>query len=200
MQTMKKFNFLITIGLFTLSPLFAHGHGGVSMEDDVCVIKLGELKAHFTGYQPEYRATQEFCEDIPVVGKSIFVLDFISNELRDMYIDFRIIKDVNNIGNNAVLADLGGTQAIEDATIYYQEKTTFPRGTMTANYNFTEEGRYIGLVTAYYEKDSEGIISVFPFQVGLFNLWKYIIPILIIVIVSTGVFGVFIGMNRKKSN
>ena len=75
----------------------------------------------------------------------------------------------------------------------------FPRGTMTANYNFTEEGRYIGLVTAYYEEDSEGIISVFPFQVGLFDLWKYIIPILIIVIVSTGVFGVFIGMNRKKS-
>jgi len=197
---MKNIKLLVSIALFSLSPLLAHGHGGVSMEDDVCVITLGDLKAHFTGYQPEYRATQEFCEDIPVVGKSIFVLDFISNELRDMYIDFRIIKDVNNIGNNAVLADLGGPQAIEDATIFFQEKTVFPRGTMTAKYNFTEEGRYIGLVTAYYEEDSEGIISVFPFQVGLFNLWKYIIPILIIVIVSTGVFGVFIGMNRKKSN
>ncbi len=195
---MKNIKLLISFGLFALSPLLAYGHGGVSMDDDVCLITLGSLKAHFTGYQPEYRATQEFCEDIPVVGKSIFVLDFISNELRDMDVDFRIIKDVNNIGNNAVLADLGGPQAIEDATIFYQEKTNFPRGTMTVKYDFSEQGRYIGLVTAYYGEDSEGIVSVFPFQVGVFHLWKYIIPTLIIVVVSTGVFGVFIGMNRKK--
>jgi hypothetical protein len=197
---MKNLQRLITVVLFSLSPVTVYSHGGVSMEDDVCVITLGKLKAHFTGYQPEYRATQEFCEDIPVVGKSIFVLDFISNELRDMYIDFRVIKDVNNIGNNAVLADLGGPKAIEAATIFYQEKAIFPRGTLTANYNFSEEGRYIGLVTAYYEEDAEGIISVFPFQVGIFDYWKYIIPILVIILISSAVFGVLIGMNRKKQN
>ena len=32
----------------------ATAHGGVSMEDDLCVIKIGFLKAHFTGYQPKY--------------------------------------------------------------------------------------------------------------------------------------------------
>src|SRR5690606_41460347 len=102
--------------IVSLLPMTSFGHGGVSIEDDVCVMQLATLKAHFTGYQPEYRATKEFCEDIPVVGRSIFVIDVISNELRDMHIDFRIIEDVNTIGNNDVLEDLDGPKVLEDAT------------------------------------------------------------------------------------
>jgi hypothetical protein len=180
--------------------MISFGHGGVSVEDDVCVMQLASLKAHFTGYQPEYRATQEFCEDIPVVGKSIFVIDFISNELRDMYVDFRIIEDVNNIGNNAVLEDLGGKKAIEDATILYKEKAVFPRGTLTANFNFLHEGRYIGIVTATYDDKSMTITSVFPFQVGVFDFWQYVIPIFIILLLSSAVFGIFLGVNKKKKS
>src|SRR3990167_8180724 len=46
----------------------AMAHGGVSMEEDLCVMKLGTYRSHFTGYQPEKRSTQEFCEDIPEIG------------------------------------------------------------------------------------------------------------------------------------
>lgn len=189
---------LIIFSLFLALPQLLWAHGGVSVEDDVCIMKLGELKAHFTGYQPEYRATQEFCEDIPVSGKSIFVIDFISEELRDMIVDFRIIEDVNEIGNNAVLADLGGPEAIEAATIYYKELQTYPRGTIEAHYNFTHEGRYIGIVTARYENDPVVLTSVFPFQVGLTNYWKYIIPLVLIILFSSAGFGMFLGMSKNK--
>ena len=38
-------------------------HGGVVAEEDLCVIEIGVYRAHFTIYQPESRASEEFCED-----------------------------------------------------------------------------------------------------------------------------------------
>ena len=84
-----------------------HAHGGVSVEDDISLMKLGKYRSHFTGYQPERRSTQEFCEDIPEVGKVVMVMDFMSDELRTMQTDFRIIRDVKKIGRSATEADLG---------------------------------------------------------------------------------------------
>lgn len=190
---------LCTFAMGTMFSQFASAHGGVSIEQDVCIMKLSPtLKAHFTGYQPEYRATQEFCEDIPVVGKTIFVIDFITDDLRNMNIDFRIIKDVNNIGNRAKLSDLGGPKAIEAATVFHKEKMKYPRGTIDVTYNFEKEGRYIGIVTANYDDNPTNYTSVFPFKVGIFNYWKFVIPVAIIIIVSSGVFGIFLGMSRKQ--
>ena len=197
---MKKLSTFAITTLIIFLPAFSFAHGGVSMDQDVCIMKLGNLKTHFTGYQPDFRATQEFCEDIPVVGRSIFVIDFISEELRDMLVDFRVIKDVNNIGNYAVLEDLGGPEAIEAATIYYQEPTLYPRGTLSANYEFKEEGRYIGIVTASFDEKSVSFTSVFPFQVGLFDYWKFLIPMIIIVLLSSAGFGIFLGIARNQKN
>ncbi len=195
---MKLIQALLSSLFLLLVSNLSFAHGGVSVDEDVCTMRLAALKAHFTGYQPDYRATQEFCEDIPVVGRSIFVIDFISDDLRAMEIDFRIIRDVKEIGNKAQLEDLGGAEAIEAATIFYQEKAVYPRGTLTANYNFTEKGRYIGIVTASYDDQSATLTSVFPFEVGLFLYWKYVIPILIIILFSSAVFYIFLGMTRKQ--
>ncbi|MDZ7685760.1 MAG: hypothetical protein U5O39_12760 [Gammaproteobacteria bacterium] len=46
----------------------ATAHGGVVLEDDMCVIKIGFLKAHFTLYQPAARGNEEFCGEVPVSG------------------------------------------------------------------------------------------------------------------------------------
>jgi len=37
---------------------------------------------HFAGYQPD-SSRSEFCEDIPRVGRTVIVLDFIDDALRD---------------------------------------------------------------------------------------------------------------------
>lgn len=191
--------FLISAALMLCSTV-SFGHGGVSVDDDVCVIRVGPYKAHFTGYQPEKRATQEFCEDIPVVGKAIFVLDYISDDLRVMDTDFRIIKDVNNIGNKAVLADLGSEQDIEKATIYYNEPTKYPRGTINVRFEFPSEGRYIGLVSATHPDSGREYTSVFPFQVGVTNYAKFVVPIGLIVVISSIAFGIFMARAKSQEN
>ena len=149
-------------------------HGGVSVEDDVCLINIDRYKAHFTGYLPQERATQEFCEDIPIATESIFVIDYISDELREMELDFRIIRDVNEIGVTATFADLGGEQAIEDASVYYVEPKLYHKGVMNVRHNFTQDGGYIGIVHAHHIETGLKYTSVFPFSVGQVSYAEYV--------------------------
>ena len=157
-----------------LAPSLAIAHGGVSTEDDVCLIRIGNYKAHFTGYLPKERATQEFCEDIPIATQSVFVIDFISDELREMELDFRIIRDVNDIGVTATYEDLGGMEAVEAATIYYQEPERFQKGIIKVNYNFTQDGGYIGIVNVHHVESGLKYRSVFPFSVGESDYGRYV--------------------------
>ncbi|MGH8646514.1 MAG: hypothetical protein ACREX4_19470 [Gammaproteobacteria bacterium] len=55
----------------------AFAHGGVSIEADKWVLKIGKYLMHFTGYQPENSGGEEFCEDIPSTGHAIIVMDFV---------------------------------------------------------------------------------------------------------------------------
>ena len=173
----------------------AFGHGGVSLQDDVCIIKLDRYEAHFTGYLPKERATQEFCEDIPVATESIFVIDFISDELRAMDLDFRIIRDVNDIGVKATYGDLGGEEAIKAATIYYQEPKLYRKGIMNVRHNFTQEGGYIGIVNAHHIETGLKYTSVFPFSVGKIGYWWQYAKYFLMLFVGCGVF--IYGAGRK---
>lgn len=152
----------------------AEAHGGVSMENDVCLMKLGPYRSHFTGYQPEKRSTQEFCENIPETGNVVMVMDFMSDELRGMKTDFRIIRDVKRIGITATLKDLGTEEDIEKATVFYMEPAKYPHGTLSANHQFDGEGMFIGMVTATAD-DGAKYVSVFPFSVGVKTYWRYLV-------------------------
>jgi len=193
---------LVLKGLLTISTLcagtFAWGHGGVSMDDDMCMMRVGTYKAHFTGYQPESRATQEFCEDIPVVSKAIFVMDFIDDELRNMDVDFRVLRDVEAIGVTATLADLGTKQDIEKNTDFYSEAKRFPRGTMSVTIDFKAEGQYIGLVTAKNPETGREYTSVFPFSVGVVDYAQYVVPIVLILMLTLVFFGIFLYKWKKS--
>ncbi len=144
----------------------ATAHGGVGMEDDVCVIKIGFLKAHFTGYQPKSYGTEEFCEDIPEVASSIFVIDYLHDFLKEMQVDFRIIRDVNNFGVFANWDDITGLEDIEQDTVFYLPPVKQPNGVLTVNYDFQQAGGYIGIVTAVHPEKEKSYHAVFYFQVG----------------------------------
>jgi len=156
-------------------PSLSSAHGGVSIEDDVCIIQIGRYKAHFTGYVPQSRATQEFCEDIPVTGEAVFVIDFISDELRDMELDFRIVRDVQNVGIKATYEDLGGEQAIQDATILYTPMRAYRSGVISVEYPFVAKGGYVGIINATHRATGLAYRSVFPFRVGRIDYWRYIL-------------------------
>ena len=162
---------LITLGLAAVQPDRALAHGGVSMDNDMCVMQVGRFRAHFTGYQPRERASQEFCEDIPEFAPAIIVLDFVDMALRQMEIDFRVVRDVNDIGIYATLDDLGTAEDIEKATVFYREPAVHRRGSMDVSLTFDQPGAYIGVLTATDTEASRIYTSVFPFSVGVTNWW-----------------------------
>lgn len=175
----------------------AQAHGGVSMEDDICVMRIGTMRAHVAGYQPEHRATQEFCEDIPEVGRAIIVVDFTDPVLRESTIDFRILRDTQGLGAKARYEGLGDAAQIEAATLLKLPTTTYPRGTVTVDHQFTEAGWHIGVLTATDAKSGQAIHSVFPFRVGVRSYWKYLVPF--IGIMALGLLIQRLSSRRKKA-
>jgi hypothetical protein len=70
----------------------AFAHGGLSMDEDTA--SVGPYLMHFVGYQPDSASgPKEFCEDIPETGRTIVVLDYLNDELRDLPTEVRIIRD-----------------------------------------------------------------------------------------------------------
>jgi hypothetical protein len=166
-----RFRSVVALVLLGLSGTVG-AHGGVSMEDDTCVMRIDPFRAHFTGYQPELRATQEFCEDIPELGKAIIVVDFIHNELRSRQVEFRVLRDVRGLGMGAHFEDLGDAAAIDAATLFRMEPQVYPKGTLTFEQRFDTSGWFIGMLSATDPATGQTLHSVFPFQVGVRHPWR----------------------------
>jgi len=148
-------------------------HGGVFLEEDVCIIEIDFYQAHFTIYQPQISQHEELCEDIPTIGESVFVMEYLHDGLREMQVDFRIIKDTQKLGRFAKLEDIEKIKDIQQQTVLYQPSTLNPDGVYLARYDFTEKEYYIGIVTAKYPDQEKTYTAVFPFQVGG-SKWGYI--------------------------
>ena len=78
-------------------------------------------------FQPETRESDEFCEDIPDVARSVFVMEYLHSLLPEMAIDFRIIRDINEVGRYATLDDVLAIDDLEAATVYYEPATNRAR-------------------------------------------------------------------------
>jgi len=163
----------LTIFLMAL-PMRVGSHGGVSIEDDNCILKVAGMRAHFTGYQPEVRATQEFCEDIPELGRAIIVVDYITPALREMSVEFRVLRDVKNRKADGRYEDLGSTADIDAATVVKMPAGIYPRGTLTFDHIFDQPGWYVGFLAATDPKTGKVEHSVFPFRVGVRDYGRYV--------------------------
>ena len=140
---------LVALVVFVGSPVW--GHGGLSMEDDFCKLTIGPDLMHFTGYQPDATSEREFCEDIPSTGRTVIVLDYLDEKLRDLPVEVRIIRDTGNESN------------LDAVTVFHQAPTVYGRGSVSVEHNFPEYGRFVGLVTVVEDPPK---ISRFPFAVG----------------------------------
>ena len=169
-----------------VSSQFASAHGGVAFEDDLCVINIDFLQAHFTVFQPETRESDEFCEDIPDVARSVFVMEYLHSLLPEMMIDFRIIRDVNEVGKYATLEDVLAIEDLEAATVYYEPPRIEPGGFYTASYAFDTKGTYIGVVTADHPTEDRYYTAVFYFQVGGPDFGTLPLFLLLLILLQTG--------------
>ncbi len=147
---MKGLSIIVLLG-FVLSGA-AHAHGGLSIDNDICKLRLGPFNMHFTGYQPTQNGNQEFCEDIPKVGNTIIVMDAIEAELRELPIEVRIIRDT------------GDESRLDQVTIAHLPAKIYESGSVPLEYSFTAPGKFVGLVTV---GDKGQYVSRFPFSVGI---------------------------------
>ena len=147
-------------------PGTSFGHGGVAFEEDLCVINVNFMQAHFTVFQPEASGSEEFCENVPDVSQTIFVMEYLHDLLAEMSIDFRIVRDINNVGKFASWEDIEAIDDLEAATVYYQQPSIEDGGFYRASYEFEEPGTYIGVVTADHPVEDRQYNAVFYFRVG----------------------------------
>ena len=163
-----------------LSSSHVSAHGGVVSNEDLCIIEIGIFRAHFTVYQPSTRASEEFCEEVPDVNEALFVLDFLHDSLREVPIDFRIIRDVQNRTIYANWADIQAIEKLESATVYYQPPRIFPGDSMNVSHQFSERGWYTGIVTTRHPTKDIRYQAVFGFHVGRKDVGYWPLMVLIL--------------------
>jgi hypothetical protein len=146
--------FLVSMGLLVAE---AQAHGAVSVEKGVCKLRIGPDEMNFTGYQPD-TSRQEFCDDIPDVGRTLIVLDAVQKELRDMSTEIRVIRDIGG-------PDAESAANLNEVTEAYVAPTKYLRGTIEFQHTFAQPGKFVGLVTV---TDDHGLrwLARFPFSVG----------------------------------
>lgn len=153
-----KMRFLVAMTVATVGwTAQAHAHGDVGSNQGQCLMKIGPDTMTFTGYQP-LKSREQFCDDIPDAGPTIITLDAQQDELRDMNLEMRVVKDVGQ---------KDPSENAESNTEYYSAPKKYRTGTLTFEHNFPLEGKFIGVVTAKSDDGSKEYKAVFPFAVGL---------------------------------
>jgi hypothetical protein len=173
---------LVVLLLSLLAGQRAFAHGGVVEEEDLCVIKVNYLRGHFKVFQPREDGHDEYCEDLPNATESVFVMEYLHDELGRVPIEFRIIRDVTGKGRFARWEDVQQIEDLEAVTVFAKGPLIEP-DVFTALVDFEKEGDYIGMVTTGDGQGGKVYRAVFPFQVGFtgFGYWPYIIGLLVLI-------------------
>ena len=168
--------------VFLAAPQSGQAHGGVVAEEDVCLLRMGFLQAHFTLYLPDSRGAKEFCEELPDVGPSLFVIEYLHEMMKQMPVSFRVITDDQGFGIFANWDDVRSIANLEAQTVFHRPLVAEPTGVVTLRHEFAEAGGYIGIVEAENPINGKAYNSVFYFEVG--NAGYGLIPLFVGLIVA----------------
>lgn len=126
----------------------SYSHRGALDEIDVCRIRVGTEKIHFTAYTPTFTQSEGFCRFIPNVGMTNLIFDYEGKKLRDVSIEFEVTKEP------------------EGTRIFYLEPQKTKTGTVKADIDFSKYGAgdYLAHVTIVH--DGEKLDTHLPFVVG----------------------------------
>ena len=136
------------------------------LEGDVCIIRIDFYSAHFTAYQPASSGNEQFCQQLPDTGATIFVLDYLHQSMKEVPVGFRIIRDVTGQGSFVKLKHIQEIEDIESHTVFYQAPTIRTDASLKIEHDFEHEGSYIGIVTVGHPSNDSTYTAVFPFEVG----------------------------------
>ncbi len=163
--------------------------GGMVLRDDVCIIEIGFYDAHFTAYQPQTRGNEQFCQTLPDVGETLFVLDYLHGSMKEVPIDFRIIKDVTRLGKYVKMTDIEKIEDIDTLTVFYHPPTVHADASLSVDHTFSRPGNYIGVVTAGHPTKNIIYSAVFPFSVAKTNYTRLLLfALLALLLLSLSVY------------
>ncbi|MFT4631729.1 MAG: hypothetical protein ACI8PP_000502 [Candidatus Pseudothioglobus sp.] len=155
--------------------------GGVVGEAGSCMITIGFYTAHFSIYQPENSGNSVFCEDLPGLDNTVFVLEYLHQSLNEVPVDFRIIEDAKGFGQFVRWENIEAIDDLASQTVFFLPPAIHLNKRLTAEYKFQKPGSYIGIVTARHPTKDLVYHAVFPFNVGNtgYGYW----PLVLLVIV-----------------
>jgi hypothetical protein len=153
--------------------------GGVILRGDSCIIEIGFYDANFTAYQPKTSGNEEFCENLPDTGETIFVLDYLHASLREVPVDFRIVRDTTGLGEFVQHEDILALDNLDDITVYYEPPVIKPGGSFRIEHAFLKNGDYVGVVTAGHPSNDSLYNAVFPFTVGAVRYPYWLIAVIV---------------------
>ena len=177
-NTVVTIHALVLASVLLLHPSAGWTAGGVVGEPGSCMIEIGVYTAHFTVYQSDSSGEEEFCEDLPATGKTLFVLDYLHGSMKEVPVDFRIIEDREDWGIFTRWDNVKSIPDIDDWTVFYQPPTVYPGDQLQAEYDFLDSGGYIGIVTAPHPTKDIVYRAVFPFQVGKIDFMPWLMMFL----------------------
>lgn len=117
------------------SPVIAEAHGNVTLEDDICVRRIGGNMVHFSAYQPQFEPKAQYCTEIPEIGDTFLVVDLVDPGLRTLPVGVRIVRGQEE----------GGKE--EDQTVAYWRPVSHPDGVVRGEAKL-EKGIYRIIITA----------------------------------------------------
>lgn len=197
-KTIKQFFIAVVVSSGLVFSGQVHAHGGLALADDLCILTVGPYTIHFTGYQP-LTQEEEFCEDIPEIGKTVVALDYINDELRPFAAEVRILRSTAslNITTRTTAQDLKklSGEDLENMTVYHLPPEVYPNASIMIDHTFPEKGMFAGVVTVSGEGNE--YVSVFPFSVGEGRKINWITDVVpYVLLVAAAAF--FILRSRKK--
>ncbi len=172
----------VAVALALLWSQLSFSHGGVVAEEDLCLMKMGFLQAHFTLYLPDTHGSEEFCERVPDTGRALFVVEYLHEMMKEMPIEFRIVRDEQGFGIFANRDDVISIPDLDAQTVFHRPLAAEPTGWVTVSHSFDDPGGYIGVVVAENPANGKVYNSVFYFEVG--NAGYGYIPLFIALIVG----------------
>lgn len=147
-------------------PASTFAGGGMVLEDDVCIIWIDFYSAHFTAYQPTTRGNEQFCQQLPDTGETLFVLDYLHQSLKEVPVDLRVIQNITGQGPYTKLHHVEQIENLESITVFYQPPVVRPNASFQVEFDLPEQGEYVGIVSAGHPTSDQTYTAVFPFEVG----------------------------------
>lgn len=167
---------LIPIGVLSCCVSVANaGGGGIVTDKNACIVSIDFYTLHLTAYQPETNANKEFCRELPEAVETIFTLDYLHQSLKDVPVDFRIIKDTLGRGKSARWQDIQHAGDIDTNTIYYHPPEIRPDGAYQLRATLPAKGDYYIVISAGHPTNNKTYIGLFPFTVGVSDYWSWLL-------------------------